>query len=107
MGTSRAKATCFSGPIRVANDDTMGESNDGRLEGERRWRPGPPCADHLLDRTTSRCDAGSPAEVRTGRCSCERNFQIGINAESARELAAGLLEAADIMGGTPGIGRLN
>ena len=36
-----------------------------------------------------------------------RNFQIGMNAESARELAVGLLEAAEMMGGAPGTGRLN
>jgi hypothetical protein len=37
----------------------------------------------------------------------DRNFQIGMNAESARELAAGLLQAAKLMADIPKIGRLN
>jgi hypothetical protein len=37
----------------------------------------------------------------------DRNFQIATNAESARELAAGLLLAAELMGDTPGVGKLN
>jgi hypothetical protein len=44
----------------------------------------------------------APGDVPGGR-----SLQIGMNADAARELAAGLLEAADMMGGAPGVGRLN
>jgi hypothetical protein len=44
----------------------------------------------------------APGEVPEGQ-----RLQIGMNAECARELAAGLLQAADMMGDTPGVGRLN
>jgi hypothetical protein len=35
------------------------------------------------------------------------NLQLGLNVETARELAMGLLKAADILGDTPGVGRLH
>jgi hypothetical protein len=36
-----------------------------------------------------------------------RRLQIGLSADAVRELAAGLLEAAERMGDSPGVGRLN
>jgi hypothetical protein len=45
---------------------------------------------------------GVPSDAPEGQ-----RLQIGMSAEAARELAAGLLEAADMIGNTPGLGRLN
>jgi hypothetical protein len=36
-----------------------------------------------------------------------RRLQIGMTADAAREFAAALLQAAEVMGNTPGAGRLN
>jgi hypothetical protein len=35
------------------------------------------------------------------------SLQLGMNGDTARELAIGLLKAADMMGDAPGVGRLH
>jgi hypothetical protein len=45
---------------------------------------------------------GMPGDALEGR-----RLQIGMSAEVARELAAGLLKAVELTGNTPGLGRLN
>lgn len=54
-------------------------------------------------------DVGLAIQLRfaTGDEPKGERLQLGLSADLARELAAGLLKAAEIVGDTPGIGRLH